>query len=66
MVLVQSLLLYVTYEVPHREVYQDFEPRLASLAVAPRAKGCLNDRTPDYTAQLLTLYQDRANNQCIG
>ena len=58
-----SILL--THEGSHREeVYRNFQPSLTSSAGC--AKGWSDNRfraIPAYTTQLLTLHQDRANNQ---
>ena len=59
----------MTHEGLHKEAYRDFLP---SVTIFRRsgAKGCLDHRfcAPEAAdiAQLLTLHQQRANNQCIG
>ena len=56
--------ILLTHEGSHREIYQEFQPcydifcRWCQRLFRPRVP-C----TPAYTAQLLTLYQYRANNQ---
>ena len=56
--------IMLTHKRSHKEVYRDFQPSLTSFAGG--AKGGSDHRfrvPPDYTAQLPTLHQHRANNQ---
>ena len=61
-------ILLIHEGLQRKEVYQEFPP---SYAIFHRsvAEGCLDLRfhaSTANTAQLLTLHQHRANNQCIG
>ena len=58
-----SILL--THEGSHREVYRDFQPSSTSFAGGAKGWSDHRFRAPTaYTAQLLTLHQHRASNQC--